>query len=118
MAPACRLKERDEHATARGAMTVEKMIGDAYDRLFGGERNMGMGERVASTGLGLAMAAGGLRRGADLPGALMGIVGAAMVARGMSGHCPVKASFADGSHRLEHRSADVEPIDRREPSYS
>ncbi|WP_404326296.1 hypothetical protein [Aerophototrophica crusticola] len=36
------------------------------------------------------MAAGGLRR-ADGPGAIMGLAGAVMVARGMSGHCAVKS---------------------------
>ncbi|BAI76001.1 hypothetical protein AZL_d01750 (plasmid) [Azospirillum sp. B510] len=58
--------------------------------MFGDQPNMGMGERIVSTGLGLAVAAGGLRKGASLPGAIMGLVGAALVARGMSGHCPVK----------------------------
>lgn len=79
-------------------MTAESAIRQTYDRFFGGERNLGSMERAVSTGLGLIMAAGGLRRGADLPGAIMGLAGAAMVARGMSGHCPIKAMMEGGDH--------------------
>lgn len=81
-------------------MSVESTIRHTYDRFFGGERNLGSMERAVSTGLGLIMAAGGLRRGADLPGTIMGLAGAAMVARGMSGHCPVKAMMEGNHHRL------------------
>ncbi len=81
-------------------MTAENAIRQTYDRFFGGERNMGSLERAISTGLGLIMAAGGVRRGADLRGAAMGLAGAALVARGMSGHCPVKAMVEGDHHRL------------------
>ncbi len=83
-------------------MTAENAIRDTYDRFFGGEQNMGSVERALSTGLGLIMAAGGVRR-ADWQGAVMGLAGAALVARGMSGHCPVKAMMEDGGH---HRLTD------------
>lgn len=82
-------------------MAGDNAIMETYDRVFGGERNMGMLERAASTGFGLVLAAAGLQRGADLPGTLMGIAGAALVARGMSGHCPVKAMLdSDGNDRI------------------
>lgn len=92
-------------------MTAENAIRQTYDSLFGGERNMGSVERAVSTGLGLILAAGGLRRGADWRGAVMGLAGAAMVARGMSGHCPVKAAVLGGApggdrHRLTGRGTD------------
>jgi uncharacterized membrane protein len=81
-------------------MSVETMIRDTYDQVFGGEQNMSMTERVASSGFGLILAAAGVNR-AGLPGALMGIAGAALVARGMSGHCPVKAMM-EGDHAIGH----------------
>ncbi len=71
-------------------MQIEHAIQDAYGQLFGGEQNLSFGEKALSIGLGLIMAAGGLRR-ADGPGAIMGLAGAVMVARGMSGHCAVKS---------------------------
>ncbi|SMF91516.1 Protein of unknown function [Azospirillum oryzae] len=84
-------------------MNAQSTIRDAYDSVFEGHTNMGMGERIVSTGLGLAVAAGGLRKGASIPGAIMGLVGAALVARGMSGHCPVKERLSGHQHdRLGH----------------
>ncbi|MBP2290931.1 YgaP family membrane protein [Azospirillum rugosum] len=85
-------------------MNAENAIQSTYDRFFGGERNLGPVERAVSTGLGLIMAAGGVRR-ADVPGAIMGLAGAALVARGMSGHCPMKAMMqGDGHHGLSDMS--------------
>jgi uncharacterized membrane protein len=98
-------------------MSAETIIRDGYDRIFGGGKNMGMGERIVSTGLGLAVAAGGLRRGGDLPGAIMGIFGAALVARGMSGHCPVKAAFEGGHAQIADGGERTEALGR-EASYS
>lgn len=82
-------------------MNVENTIRDTYDTVFGGERNLSTLERATSVGLGLIMAAAGVNR-ADVPGAIMGLAGAALVGRGMSGHCPVKAAMMghDGQHRL------------------
>lgn len=79
-------------------MSAENAIRHTYDRFFGGAQNLGPLERAVSTGLGLVMAAGGVRRGADLRGAIMGLAGAALVARGMSGHCPVKAMMTEDEH--------------------
>ena len=76
-------------------MSVETMIRDTYDQVFGGEQNMSTMERVASSGFGLILAAAGVNR-AGLPGALMGLAGAALVARGMSGHCPFKSMMESG----------------------
>lgn len=92
-------------------MSAQSTIRHAYDSVFDGHTNLGMGERIVSTGLGLAVAAGGLRKGASVPGAIMGLVGAALVARGMSGHCPLKERLSghdgdalghDGSSRMSH----------------
>lgn len=79
------------------AMNVENTIRDTYDTVFGGERNLSTLERVTSVGLGLIMAAAGVNR-ADLPGAVMGLTGGALVARGMSGHCPIKSAMGYDSH--------------------
>jgi len=76
-------------------MDMQQTIRNGYDAAFGGSHNVGTMERIVSVGFGLAMAAGGLRRGADLPGTLMGLAGAALVARGMTGHCAVKAMMED-----------------------
>jgi len=81
-------------------MSVETMIRDTYDQVFGGDPNMSTMERVASSGFGLILAAAGVNR-AGLPGALMGLAGAALVARGMSGHCPFK-SMMGGGHAVGH----------------
>ncbi|AWK90118.1 YgaP family membrane protein [Azospirillum thermophilum] len=77
-------------------MNADSSVRHAYDQVFGGDQNLGTGERIVSTGLGLAMAAGGLRKGASWQGAVMGLVGAALIARGMSGHCPMKAAMQGG----------------------
>lgn len=86
-------------------MNVETTIRDTYDTMFGGERNMSTLERATSVGLGLIMAAAGVNR-ADLPGAVMGLAGGALVARGMSGHCPIKSAMGydgDGHGQVTHR---------------
>lgn len=88
-------------------MSAQSTIRHAYDSAFAGDQNLGLGERIVSTGLGLAVAAGGLRRGASVPGAIMGLVGAALVARGMSGHCPLKERL-EGGHSGERLSQDQE----------
>lgn len=93
-------------------MNAQSTIRHAYDSVFEGQTNLSMGERIVSTGLGLAVAAGGLRKGASVPGAIMGLVGAALVARGMSGHCPMKERLYGGhqdslGHHGSHGSADA-----------
>ena len=75
-------------------MSIEDTLRDGYQRIFGGEQNLSSTERAISTGLGLVLAAGGVRKGAGLPGAIMGAAGAALVARGMSGHCPLKGQLS------------------------
>lgn len=83
-------------------MAIESTIRDTYDTVFGGERNLSTLERVTSVGLGLIMAAAGVNR-ADLPGAIMGLTGGALVARGMSGHCPIKSAMGYDDHdRITH----------------
>lgn len=88
-------------------MSAPSTIRHAYDSAFQGNQNLGLGERIVSTGLGLAVAAGGLRRGASVPGAIMGLVGAALVLRGMSGHCALKERLEAG-HPDERLSYDRE----------
>ena len=84
-------------------MSDQHPLQQAYDSVFGGRRNLSTGERVGSVALGLAMAAGGLKR-ADGWGALLGLAGMALTARGVSGHCPVKSmageSVTEGDQRI------------------
>ncbi|MBP2228571.1 putative membrane protein [Azospirillum agricola] len=106
-------------------MSAQSTIRHAYDSAFQGGQNLGLGERVLSTGLGLAVAAGGLRKGASVPGAIMGLVGAALVARGMSGHCPIKERLeGGGSHErlgwdegTSHDRAEAPPVPEMTRSY-
>ncbi|HYG89573.1 MAG TPA: YgaP-like transmembrane domain [Azospirillum sp.] len=87
-------------------MSVENTIRGTYHTVFGGERNLSTLERATSVGLGLLMAAAGVNR-ADLPGAIMGLAGAALVGRGMSGHCPIKAAMGyDGHDRIAYGHDD------------
>lgn len=85
-------------------MSIEHTLHDTYDRVFGGDQNLGTVERVVSTGFGLALAAAGVNRGASWSGALMGLAGAALITRGMTGHCALKASLEDAQHA--HRSVE------------
>lgn len=78
-------------------MTIESTVRSAYDHTFGGDHNMSTMERAGSVAVGLAIAAGSLAR-PDIRGVAMLLAGAALVARGMTGHCPVKAMLADGGH--------------------
>jgi uncharacterized membrane protein len=67
----------------------------AYERTFGGSPNMSRGESAASIAFGILLAAGAVRR-PDWRGLLMGLGGSALVARGLSRHCPLKAALQDG----------------------
>ena len=67
--------QRVDHETARPAAT-----------------NVGSTERLASTLGGAALALYGLRRG-GLSGSILASLGATLVGRGVSGHCPVYASL-------------------------
>lgn len=81
-------------------MSDQHPFQQAYRSVFGGRRNLSTGERAGSVVLGLAMAAGGLKR-ADGWGALLGLAGMALTARGMSGHCPVKSAAGGDDAALE-----------------
>jgi hypothetical protein len=61
-------------------------IGEIADALTAGEVNVGRGERMASGVAGAGLLAAGLRaRG--LGGALLALVGGALLHRGLTGHC-------------------------------
>ncbi len=64
----------------------------AHERTSGGRPNMSRGEGAASIAFGLLLAAGAVRR-PDCRGLLMGLGGSALVARGLSRHCPLRASL-------------------------
>lgn len=90
-------------------MSDDHPFHQAYRSIFGGRRNLSSGERAGSVVLGLAMAAGGLKR-ADGWGALLGLAGMALTARGVSGHCPVKQAAGAGEAaedppEIEHHAA-------------
>lgn len=96
-------------------MSIEDTLRDGYQRIFGGEQNLSGMERALSTGLGLVLAAGGARQGVGVRGALMGAAGAALVARGMSGHCPLKGQVGGGQGGISNwidRNASGNRYDR------
>ena len=85
---------------------MANLVEDIYHRTIEGERNLSFVERAASVGFGLALAAGGLRR-LGWQGALMGVAGGLLAARGLSGHCAVKQMIEDRngqSPRIADRS--------------
>ena len=86
-------------------------LNEVYDRVFGGEANLSVGERVGSIVVGLAAAAGGLRRG-GLPGLLLGLAGGAIAMRGAAGHCALKAAFQNRDSNRQLSGA--KPGDRYE----
>ena len=85
-------------ADGRGAR-IREAAGDAAGRvagavrsLGGGERNVHDMERLASGLGGAVLAAYGLKRGGGA-GALLGVLGAALLHRGVTGHCYVYESM-------------------------
>lgn len=68
------------------------------DRVNGGHGiNVGHNERLLSLVGGGLLAVLGLRR-ADTAGAALALAGGALVARGLTGYCPVKGMIADREH--------------------
>jgi len=67
-------------------------------------RNVGTAERVVSAGLGAAAIALGLRKGTGPAGLSLSALGAALLARGATGYCPV--SHAVG--RKPRRAAEYD----------
>jgi hypothetical protein len=87
-------------------MTTTDIVTDAYRSLFGGERNLSTGERIGSVVFGLAALGTALRR-RPLQSVLLAGAGLALVGRGMSGHCPMKAALTgEGSRAMPHRRRD------------
>ncbi|HEX6980428.1 MAG TPA: hypothetical protein VF342_14130 [Alphaproteobacteria bacterium] len=73
-------------------MDLARSAQGAYQSVFGGQNNLSMAERAGSVILGLAALGAAARRRPGL-GALLALGGLAFVARGMSGHCPIKAGM-------------------------
>jgi uncharacterized membrane protein len=71
---------------------AQDTLSHAYERTFGGSPNMSRGESAASIAFGILLVAGAVRR-PDWRGLLMGLGGSALVARGLTRHCPVKAAL-------------------------
>lgn len=71
---------------------AQDTLSNAYQRTFGGSPNMSRGESAASIAFGILLAAGAVRR-PDWRGLLMGLGGSALVARGLTRHCPVKSAL-------------------------
>jgi hypothetical protein len=77
-----------------GEPIVNRVINDMYEQVVGGEENLSQVERWTSMLGGVVLAAAGLRRG-GIQGAVMGVAGGLLAARGLSGHCAVKAMLQD-----------------------
>ena len=73
---------------------MSRVIEDMYERVAGGEENLSQVERWTSMLGGVVLAAAGLRRG-GIQGAIMGAAGGLLAARGLSGHCAVKAMLQE-----------------------
>jgi uncharacterized membrane protein len=77
---------------------VQNTISHAYDSTFGGAPNIGRAQGAASVAFGLLMAAGAVRR-PDWRGLLMALAGSALIARGMTRHCPLTAAIGGAEHK-------------------
>ena len=73
---------------ARGAADATQRAPAASSAVAADTRNVGTVERAASLAGGAALAVYGAKR-KDLGGAVLALLGAALVQRGASGHCPV-----------------------------
>jgi hypothetical protein len=74
------------------------------------ERYASVGIGLAATGIGVAASILGPRRGGMILGSVVAAAGLALIARGVTGHCPVTRALA---RRAEH-AADpgaVQPVD-------
>jgi hypothetical protein len=91
---------------------VNKVINDIYEQVAGGEENLSQVERWTSMLGGVVLAAAGLRRG-GVQGAVMGVAGGLLAARGLSGHCAVKAMMNERPGGYLDRAADYLNPDRR-----
>jgi hypothetical protein len=95
-----------------GEASVNKVINDIYEQVAGGEENLSQVERWTSMLGGVVLAAAGLRRG-GVQGAVMGVAGGLLAARGLSGHCAVKAMMNERPGGYLDRAADYLNPDRR-----
>jgi hypothetical protein len=95
-----------------GEASVNKVINDIYEQVAGGEENLSQVERWTSMLGGVVLAAAGLRRG-GIQGAVMGAAGGLLAARGLSGHCAVKALLNDRAGGYQERSEDYLESERR-----
>ncbi|EWY38821.1 hypothetical protein N825_10010 [Skermanella stibiiresistens SB22] len=91
---------------------MNKVIEDIYERVAGGEENLSQVERWTSMLGGVVLAAAGLRRG-GVQGAIMGVAGGLLAARGMSGHCAIKAMIEERSGEGGYSAGDYLEADRR-----
>jgi hypothetical protein len=98
-----------------GEASVNKVINDIYEQVAGGEENLSQVERWTSMLGGVVLAAAGLRRG-GVQGAVMGVAGGLLAARGLSGHCAVKAMINERPGGYLDRAADYLNPDRRSSS--
>jgi uncharacterized membrane protein len=94
---------------------VNKVINDIYEQVAGGEENLSQVERWTSMLGGVVLAAASLRRG-GVQGAVMGVAGGLLAARGLSGHCAVKALINERSGGYQGRTEDYLEPERRSPS--
>ena len=95
-----------------GEASVNRVINDIYEQVAGGEENLSQVERWTSMLGGVVLAAAGLRRG-GVQGAVMGVAGGLLAARGLSGHCAVKALLNERSGGYQARTEDYLEPERR-----
>ena len=91
---------------------MNRVINDIYEQVAGGEENLSQVERWTSMLGGVVLAAAGLRRG-GVQGAVMGVAGGLLAARGLSGHCAVKAIMNERSGGYQGRTEDYLEPERR-----
>ena len=94
---------------------MNRVINDIYEQVAGGEENLSQVERWTSMLGGVVLAAAGLRRG-GVQGAVMGVAGGLLAARGLSGHCAVKALLNERAGGYQGRTEEYLEPERRSPN--
>ncbi|WP_042443019.1 YgaP family membrane protein [Azospirillum sp. B510] len=105
-----------------GARRTLRDVGDRMDKSGNGYGiNVGHGERLASLAGGVLLAAFGLRR-PGWSGAALALAGGALVARGLTGHCPAKAMLSarepHGRDRGDRTAIPAQDVEHGTDPYS
>lgn len=80
---------------------MSDVVTQAYNTVFGGEKNLSWGERALSVALGLGLAAAAAKPRPNMAlSALALVAGVGLALRGASGHCAIKAQLEEPDRKM------------------